>query len=144
MSLLVDHFPDAVRGLEADCIEAAVAKLRNSPPHDGAQPAFWVLRGLLGRASSFLGQTFINAGGPDLLLDYMRSGCCRNPALTTVLRISCNSGNLANVVDMLGMHVDDGDLPKLCEDYPPVGGDDALRMKLLSAFTQAFGRPPNW
>jgi hypothetical protein len=143
IAVIVMRFPEGVRQFEADCVEAAVRVLRNTPPHSSANTALRILGCLLDRASASLGRTFIKAGGPDLLLEHVRSESCRNPGLMTVLNISCNSEKLADVVDVLAMRALPGDLPKLCEDYPPVG-DAAARTKLLSRFKKAFGRPPNW
>ncbi len=144
MASIASRFPEAFKGLETECVQSAVAALKAPLPTDAAEPALWILAHLLRRASVSFGQTFLDAGGLDLLLNHLKQTYCRNSALLAVLNIACNRGPLANVMEKLTAHALPKDLPTLCEKYPPLRPDAGIWQMALSAFKEAFGRPPNW
>ncbi len=132
--------------MEEDFLILAIEVLKSEPdPAAGAPQPTVALTGMgmiLGRASSALGQVFIDAGGVLLLINHLISSPARSTALLAVLSIAKNPA-MAVVGACLAHHVQTTDLPTLCEKYPPDQTHPATDM-LRRNFETAFGRPPSW
>jgi hypothetical protein len=141
--------PEAMdASLEEDCLKLAVKFLKSEPNPAAEAPqlqsALTAVAAILARASSALGQTFIDLGGIPLLIDYLRLSPARGTALLTIIHIAMNP-RMPDVGARLAGHVKPMDLPTLCEMYPPAQSHPTKLMDTLRRrFETAFGRPPRW
>jgi hypothetical protein len=130
--------------LKEGCLQSAFAIARIKPRGDAGQRALQLLAEILKGGSADIGEIFIRAGGPQLLVDYVRSrdDHC-NAAMMAVLHIASNAGCLANVMAHLRVHAGE-DVETLCENFCPGKNRDFSGVDLADYFQDAFGRRPLW
>jgi hypothetical protein len=125
-------------------MEAIVTMLRWNWHDAGPKLALWTLGAVFPQASSSLGLTFNQAGGPELLYEHLKSERHRNDALLAVFPLVHNAEHLGGVIDELAAHALCSDLANLCEQYPPVGDDAGERAEMQDQYQMVFGRTPDW
>jgi hypothetical protein len=126
---------------KADCIWMAVTVLREELWHNSANGPLGLLVVVLRGAPASLGQTFIDAGGPEQLVHSVRleDDDRQNAAVKALLEIA-NNGELANVMAELVRHAG-VDVETLCENFLPCASDV---QELQGRFLTAFNRLPGW